>query len=461
MEVKLRAGDYRDKFLSSVNKFPSIIAGVGSGKTLLMLVKIYKYCEEYPGTTALVVRKEFTDLHDSTINDFQNYFNVKVGSDKNYTLPDGSKIMFRHASEIAVLKNINLGIAGIEQAEEFEDDKQFQFIRDRLRQENGAKVRPLVVIANANGHNWIYNLWIKNSHREEINAETGQFHYTNGKYECLTANTFANAKNLPQDFLDDCTAKEIEAPNHYRQYVLNDHEVTEKDDFVFTFQELEAARKLEYALREGYGLRLSGFDIARYGADKCAAVSIQQMGALRWKVNYVDEWEKRDLAYTTGRIVNTVAELHPDGQIIDADGYGAGNLDHINAKISEPEDKYKAFHNATYKYAENKQYGNPRTRAAFELKDLILKGHISLTDEDVCQELLTLRFTYMTDGRKILISKEKMRKEGIKSPNKADALLMAVSLIGKVRQKQQRQYKKVGQPQYSKEENLFQSANVR
>jgi len=37
--------------------------------------------------------------------------------------------MFRHASELAVLKNINLSIFGIEQAEEFETDEQFQLQR--------------------------------------------------------------------------------------------------------------------------------------------------------------------------------------------------------------------------------------------------------------------------------------------------------------------------------------------
>jgi hypothetical protein len=63
-----------------------------------------------------------------------------------------------------------VGIAGIEQAEEFEDDKQFQIIRDRLRQENGSPVRPLVVIANANGHNWIHSLWMAGAHCEEIDS---------------------------------------------------------------------------------------------------------------------------------------------------------------------------------------------------------------------------------------------------------------------------------------------------
>lgn len=460
MEIKVKQGDYQDLFLSSKNKFPCLKSGVGTGKTLLMLVKIYDYCERYPGTTALVVRKEFTDLKDSTIKDFETYFDVKIGVDKNHNLPNGSKIMFRHAKEIDVLKNINLGIAGIEQAEEFADDKQFQFIRDRLRQNNGADVRPLIIIANANGHNWVYDLWLSGAHCEEIESATGQFHYTKGEYDCVTATTFANVRNLPPDFVADCRAKETEAPNHFQQYVMNNDEITQQDDFVFTFQELEGARKAQFAFHEGYGMRIGGFDIARYGNDKCAVIGIQQAGALRWKVFHVDEWEKRDADYTIGRIASKVSENSMSGKIVDEDGLGGPYLDILNKDIKNEDDKYKGFRNSQYSFDENRFCGNARTAAAFQLKDLILKGWIGLMDEDLCRELLTLRYTFLNDGRRILISKEKMRAEGIPSPNKADALLMAITLIGKIKAKQDIQYQPQNQQTYSKEENLFKIAGV-
>ncbi len=458
MEIKVRKGDYQHGFLLSQAKFPCLKAAVGTGKTLALLVKIFSYCEEYPGTTALIVRKEFTDLKDSTIRDFERYFGVTVGSDKDYVLPCGSKIMFRHAAEIAVLKNINLGIAGIEQAEEFEDDTQFQFIRDRLRQENGAKVRPLVIIANANGHNWVWNLWISGKPYTEIDAATGQYHYQAGEYECWTATTFANERNLPPDFIADCKRKEIEAPNHYAQYILNRDDVTQEDDYVFTWQELEEARKREFVSRTGYGLRITGFDVARFGNDKCAAVCIQQMGALIWKVCHVEEWEKKDGDYTIGRIQSIANSLNSNG-IVDEDGLGGPMLDVINARIRNSEDKYRGFRNPVLSYQDNKFFGNPRTANVFKLKDLIAQGHISLTDEKLCAELATLKFKYMTDGRRILVSKEEMRKEGIKSPNLADALIMAVSLVGEIKERQDRQYYSV--PQTYREENPFNIAGVR
>lgn len=459
MEIRIPAGGYQDLFLSSESKFPALIAGVGTGKTLCLLVKVFRYCEEWPGTSALIVRREFTDLKDSTMVDFERYFGVKVGSDKNYKLPNGSLIMFRHADEIEVLKNINLGICAIEQAEEFDDDKQFQFLRDRLRQNNGASVHPLCIIANANGHNWCWRLWINGAEARTIDDNTAQYEYINGEYHCITASTFANEKNLVPDFVADQRRKATDAPNHYAQYVMNSFEQVEEDDFVFSFAELMEAKKRQFAPRTGYGSRVLGYDIARYGNDKCAGVGIQQMGPQQWTQYYADQWERKDLDYTTGRILRTSQDQRANLSIVDEDGIGSGPLDTLT-KGRERGD-FKGFRNKGYSYDDNKDYGNPRTAAAFKLKDMISRGHFAITDEATVQELSTLRYRYMSDGRKILVSKEEMRnKYKIASPNKADALIYAVTLTEDVQQEQERQYQ-TRFPQPAAEENLFAMAGVR
>ena len=65
----------------------------------------------------------------------------------------------------------------------------------------------------------------------------------------------------------------------------------------------------------------------------------------------------------------------------------------------------------------------------------------------------------MNDGRRILVSKEEMRKKGVKSPNMADAFLMAASLINEVKQQQDSQY--VRRYREPVEENLFHIAGIR
>lgn len=443
-QLTLELQPYQDHFLFSDKKFPALIAGIGTGKTYMFLLKIWAYCKKYAGSTALIVRKEFTDLKDSTMRDFEKYFNVKIGSDKDFIMTNGSKIMFRHAAEIEVLKNINLGIAGIEQAEEFDDDTQFQFLRDRMRQNNGADVRPICVIANANGHNWVWKLWINNPPSDQ--------------YDAMTATTFDNEKNLPPDFVADLRQMEFEAPKHYAQFVMNSFEELEQDDFVFNFKELMECKKREFALRDGYGHRIMGFDIARYGNDKCAAVGLQQMGALAWKMFYLEQWDHRDLDYTTGRILSTSNQHNINDNIIDEDGIGSGPLDFIQ-KGRKRED-FQGFRNPVLSYDKNKFYGNPRTAAAFKLREYICKGWFAGLTEEIIQELMTIRYKFMNDGRKVLISKEEMRnKYKIKSPNMADALIMAASLIGEIKAQQDVQY--YHRPQISRDENLFHLAGVR
>ena len=231
------------------------------------------------------------------------------------------------------------------------------------------------------------------------------------------------------------------------------------EDAVFTYRELKDTRHNHHPLREGYGYRIGGFDVARYGDDKCAAITLQQMGALHWEQTFADQWDHKDLNYTSGRILTTSSEQHLDRAVIDEDGIGSGPLDTLSK--GRGLEYFIGFKNIPYSMKVNKQYGNARTAAVYKLKELIEKGHITITDEETIRELCTLKYTYDHYQRKILISKEKMRKQfDIKSPNLADALVMAVSQIGEINYKQQEMYQ-IKQTQYSKEDNLFQTAGVR
>jgi hypothetical protein len=181
------------------------------------------------------------------------------------------------------------------------------------------------------------------------------------------------------------------------------------------------------------------------------------MGALHWEVIYVDQWEHKDLNYTTGRILVTSTEQNAEKSIIDEDGIGAGPLDTLNK--GRGLNNFIGFRNPPIGYKDNKFYGNNRTLNAYKLKDLVTKGHIVIENVELIDELTTLKYTFDHNQRRILVSKEKMRKDGVKSPNLADALIMACSLIGEVKQQQDTQY--VSRQRYSKEENLWENAGIR
>lgn len=69
--------------------------------------------------------------------------------------------------------------------------------------------------------------------------------------------------------------------------------------------------------------RIAGLDVARYGDDKSALV-IRQGGV----ITFIDQWEKRDIPYTIGRVMNIYRERKLfDSVNVDAIGMGAGVAD--------------------------------------------------------------------------------------------------------------------------------------
>jgi len=231
------------------------------------------------------------------------------------------------------------------------------------------------------------------------------------------------------------------------------------EDSVFTYRELKETRHNRHPMREGYGFRVGGFDVARYGDDKCAAVIVQQMGSLHWEMVFQDQWDHKDLNYTAGRILTTANAENVDRSVIDEDGLGGGPLD--NLRHGRGLEQFVGFKNLPMGMDKDKQYGNVRTAAVYKLKKMVEDGHICITDEETIRELCTLKYKYDNYQRKILVSKDQMRKQfDVKSPNLADSLIMAVSQIGEINYQQQEMYQ-TKQPQYAKEDNILQSAGVK
>ena len=255
---------------------------------------------------------------------------------------------------------------------------------------------------------------------------------------------------------EECKKKDVDDFEHIWMGVPLD----KTEDAVYTASELEIARTSVYPMREGYGMRLAAFDIARFGDDKCAAMIIQQMGALHWEEVFMDEWGHKDLNYTTGRILAILNEQRVDGSIVDEDGIGSAPLDTL--RHGRGMDTITGFRNPAIGYKDNQDYANNRTVNAYKLKDMLVNGHIHLHDAGLIKELKNaIRFTYDHQQRKILISKQIMKEKfNEKSPNKADCVIMVVSLIGNVKQIQEAKYNRYSNQQ-APESNLFESAGIR
>lgn len=183
----------QNMFVESPAKFPAIVGTWGCGKSLAGLYAANLECEQHPNNLYLVIRKEFVDLRDSTMQDWADKIGRPWDGDKNVKYPNGSVLMFRHGKDIDSLKNTNLGGALIIQAEEMTEEE-FWFIVGRLRRKQGSlKLR---IEANYNGHNWIYKLWKKRDIREIPGSSI-----TAKDFHLIETNTLENKANLPESYI--------------------------------------------------------------------------------------------------------------------------------------------------------------------------------------------------------------------------------------------------------------------
>lgn len=183
----------QDKFIHSKAKFPAIVGTWGCGKSLAGLYASDQECQIHKDNLYLVIRKEFVDLRDSTMQDWKNEIGREWDGDKNVNYENGSVLMFRHGKDLDSLKNTNLGGALIIQAEEM-TEQEFWFIVGRLRRKNGSlKLR---LEANYNGHNWIYKMWKKKDIRFPIGSALSIL-----DFDLFETNTLDNKENLPAAYI--------------------------------------------------------------------------------------------------------------------------------------------------------------------------------------------------------------------------------------------------------------------
>lgn len=405
---------YQYEFIDTLARYPALIAGVGTGKTLCGIIRMVRLMEMFPGNIGMIVRKTHVDLTKSTILDFTGYTGIPVVGDRKATFQNGSVILFRHGVEVnpASLKNINLGAFYIEQAEEYENDVVFEYLAHRIRRQRGLKGDPIgyrsgFIIANSNGHNWIWRKWIDKP--------------VSNEFKCWQANTYDNAHNLPDDFIKDLKEQELRSPEFYQRYVMNDHEVVEASQSVITYAMIEQAKKL--ILHDNKGIRTIGFDpslggdeaviyclIDGYPVD-CHVFHEKDPMILTSHCRMIDsdfKAEKIGIDHSGGlgeAIGSRLRQLYPDNEahkvVVLNSSTSIDSTKHFNLKINMWWEVRERFQNKTLRFP--------------------------LDDDKLEMELTSVKFSTMNASNKVKLElKERTKKRIGKSPDRADAYVYGV-----------------------------------
>lgn len=226
-----------------------------------------------------------------------------------------------------------------------------------------------------------------------------------------------------------------------RVRVDGDFPRAEPDTFI-PLELAEAAAMREVYLQEDRSLDIPetapleiGVDVARFGDDETDIVP--RIGNL---VPFIRSYTKQDTMVTAGWVIATAKELmrtygRPRCTVkIDDDGVGGGVTDRVREVVRE-EGLYidvDDCHNGG-KANDHDHYENWGTEAWATVRDLLQAGDIQIpNDEDLIGQLSTRKYSITSKGRIILESKQDMKKRGLRSPDRADALVLAFAKSGAV-----------------------------
>lgn len=182
--------------------------------------------------------------------------------------------------------------------------------------------------------------------------------------------------------------------------------------------------KIEEAVNRNLpeGIVHFGGDIARFGSD--STIAVIRKGA---KITLIEKMQKQDTMQTVGAFRRIIDEEKPQAIRIDVIGVGAGVVDKLN------EDEYNVDGiNVASSAVDSEKFSNVRAEMFWGLRERFLKDDISIPDDgELVKQLSEIRYSFNSRGQVVIEGKEKMKRRGLKSPDKADAIALAFYSVKK------------------------------
>lgn len=190
---------------------------------------------------------------------------------------------------------------------------------------------------------------------------------------------------------------------------------TSSDDSLIQPEYVIKARKAE-GVQKGNQLVI-GVDPAYKGSDRTAIV---------WRdgrVQYRNElYHGLDTMEVVGRLVKIINHYHPEKVFVDLGGIGAGIYDRLK-ELSYSQVVIGV--NFGQKADEPERYINKRAEMWGEMADWLKQGGVKIQDSDeIHSDLIAPHYTFDSNGRLKLESKDDLKKRYLKSPDLGDALAL-------------------------------------
>lgn len=220
---------------------------------------------------------------------------------------------------------------------------------------------------------------------------------------------------ITQQWIDDAVTKHGEDSPYVQARVHAEFpEVGDNNLIPLAWVEAANAR----AADERDGALEAGLDVARFGGDMNALCIRQGM-----TVVHESSWSGLDTMQTAGKVKHILADFPPVSKIkVDVIGVGAGVADRLR------EDKYPVTDvNVSASSRNPEEFANLRHELWWMLRELFRDGEvIGPIDDTTMGQLASVRYKYDSKhSRPVVESKDDMKKRGIRSPDRAEALMLA------------------------------------
>lgn len=226
-----------------------------------------------------------------------------------------------------------------------------------------------------------------------------------------------DSDRVSQDFVDEMATRYGIDSNAYRIRVLGEFPLGD-DDTIIPLYLAEAARNRD-VMASPTTRAVWGLDVARFGSDRTALA--KRTGPV---VSEVETWKGLDLMQTVGRVKAQYDGLLPSERpseiLVDVIGLGSGVYDRLR-ELGLP---VRAI-NVSEAPAFGATYNNLRTELIFRFRGwLEQRGSRIPADAELIAEMTSIRYSYSSTGKMKAEGKDDMRRRGLRSPDKADAVFL-------------------------------------
>ena len=143
------------------------------------------------------------------------------------------------------------------------------------------------------------------------------------------------------------------------------------------------------------------------------------------QLNPLEAVNKKDTNWTIGRVKRKNAEIAGGYDAVGVDDTGVGGG--VTDGLDDAEIDVEPF-NFGASAQEDDKFENLKAEIYWNLREAIRDKKISLPDDkELVNQMCSIRYKFTRKGRIAIESKDDMKKRGLKSPDRADAVAIAYS----------------------------------